>query len=227
MVTGSSRGVGKFIAEHALACGAVVVGVSRGEASLANKNYLHLPADIADPMQLQVLFAEIRKAVGRIDILVNSAAVLSSQYAMIMPVKAAEAMVATNLLAPFLTCREAAKLMKKTRWGRIVNVSSMAVSLEPPGDSVYAATKAGLQVLTNILAKEFAPLNVTCNTLGISAIDTDMLGQLPAVAVEKVVQSLPIPRKACPEDVLNVLDFFISERSDYITAQTIYLGGVH
>jgi 3-oxoacyl-[acyl-carrier protein] reductase len=227
IVTGSSRGVGELLARHFLDEGATVFGVARGPATCEHERYRHHPADIADPAEVQKLFATLRTTVKTIDIVVNNAAVLTSQYAMIMPAGAAQAMVNLNLLAPFLVAREAAKLMRKAKAGRIINISSMAVSLEPEGDSVYAACKAGLTTLSNILAKEFASFNVTCNTLGITAIETDMLKQLPRDKIDAVVARLPIPRYATADDILNVIDFFASERSGYVTAQTIYLGGVH
>ncbi|MEQ1804890.1 MAG: SDR family oxidoreductase [Burkholderiaceae bacterium] len=227
LVTGSSRGVGEILTEHFLAEGATVIGVARGPASRQHERYQHHQANIAEPAEVQRLFATLRTTMKTLDIVVNNAAVLTSQYAMIMPAGAAKAMVDLNLLAPFLVAREAAKLMRKAKFGRIINVSSMAVSLEPEGDSVYAACKAGLTTLSNILAKEFASFNVTCNTLGITAIATDMLRQLPLEKIDAVVAALPIPRYATADDILNVVDFFASERSSYITAQTLYLGGVH
>ena len=227
IVTGSSRGVGGLLTRHFLDEGATVIGVARGPANCEHERYCHHPADIADPAEVQKLFAALRTTVKTIDIVVNNAAVLTSQYAMIMPAGAAQAMVNLNLLAPFLVAREAAKLMRKAKAGRIINISSMAVSLEPEGDSVYAACKAGLTTLSNILAKEFASFNVTCNTLGITAIETDMLKQLPRDKIDAVVARLPISRYATADDIVNVIDFFASERSGYVTAQTIYLGGVH
>ena len=227
LITGSSRGVGDILTEHFLAEGASVIGVSRGPATRQHDRYQHHACDIADPAEVQRLFAGLRTRVKTLDIVVNNAAVLTAQYAMIMPAGAAQAMVNLNLLAPFLVAREAAKLMRKAKAGRIINISSMAVSLEPEGDSVYAACKAGLTTLSNVLAKEFASFNVTCNTLGITAIETDMLKQLPRDKIDAVVARLPIPRYATADDILNVIDFFASERSGYITAQTVYLGGVN
>jgi len=137
----------------------------------------------------------------------------------------AEGMVLIDLLAPFLVARESAKLMKNG--GQIINISSMAVALEPMGDSMYAACKAGLNKMSNIMAKEFAGFGITVNTLGISAIDTDMSRQLNKEKLDKVVAGLPIPRYATMDDITNVIDFFCSPKSSYITSQTIYLGGVH
>ena len=117
--------------------------------------------------------------------------------------------------------------MRSGKWGRIINIGSMAVSLEPVGDSMYAATKAAISTLANVMAKEFAPMNITCNTLGITAIETEMLSQLPRNKIDAVIAGLPIPRYATADDILNVVDFFASERSSYITAQTVFLGGVN
>jgi 3-oxoacyl-[acyl-carrier protein] reductase len=227
LVTGCTRGVGRSIAEHFLAHEAQVIGFARGDSTIDHANYLHVPVDLAQPAEIQQAFMKVRKEVAQIDIVVNNAGVLTSQYAMIMPPAAAQAMVNVNLLAPFLVSREAAKFMRKTKWGRIINVGSMAASLEPIGDSVYAATKAGLSTLANVMAKEFGPFNVTCNTLGISAIDSDMLAQLPREKIQEIIDGLPVSRFAVIDDILNVIDFFASERSSYITAQTVFLAGVN
>lgn len=227
LVTGATRGVGRTIAEHFLAKDAQVIGFARGPASLSGEAYRHIEVDLADPMAIQTAFLGLHGKVSGIDIVVNNAAVLTSQYAMIMPPAAAQAMVNVNLLAPFIVSREAAKFMRRKKWGRIINIGSMAASLEPMGDSVYAATKAGLSTLANVMAKEFGPMNVTCNTLGITAIDSDMLAQLPRDKIEAIIAGLPVPRFAEDRDILNVVDFFASEASGYITAQTVFLGGVN
>lgn len=228
LVTGARRGLGAFIANYFEKQGASVVGFSRHlDGNPTSDRRLDLAVDVGDPVSVNAGFGVVRKRFGRLDICVNNAAVLTSQYAMILPAASAQAMVDTNLMGVFLVSREAAKLMRKGRWGRIVNVSSMAVRLEPMGDSVYAATKAAVTTLANIMAKEFATTNITCNTLGISAFETDMLAQLPREKVDTIIAGLPIPRLAGPDDVGHVLDFFCGPGSESITAQTVYLGGVH
>lgn len=228
LVTGARRGVGALLVDHFLAGGAQVIGLSRElDASRDVKGYTAIACDVGDPASVAAAFETVRKAFGRVDIAINNAAVLTSQHAMIMPPAAARSMIETNILGTFLVSREAAKLMRKGKWGRIVNIGSMAVSLEPIGDSVYAATKAAIATLANVLAKELAPLNITCNTLGITAIETDMLSQLPRPKVDAVVAGLTLPRYATADDICNVVDFFASQRSGYITAQTVYLGGVN
>ncbi len=227
LVTGSSRGVGLQICEHFLVGGATVLGVARGETTINSDHYHHIQVDLANADEIIIAFRSIRSLVPRVDIVINNAALLTSQYSMIMPPAAAQAMVNVNLLAPFIVSREAAKLMRKSKWGRIINIGSMAASLEPVGDSVYAACKAGLSTLANVMAKEFGSFNITCNTLAITAIDSDMLRQLPRDKIEAIIATLPVPRFAEIEDILNVIDFFAAERSAYITAQTVFLGGVN
>lgn len=227
VVTGARRGVGRLIAEHLLGEGASVVGLARGDATFTHDRYEHAVADVTDGDAVGRVMRSTAKAHGRIDLVVNNAAVLTSQYALIMPAANAKAMTDTNLLGPFLVAREAAKVMRKAKRGRIVNVGSMAASLEPVGDSLYAACKAALATLSGVLAKEFGPFGVTVNTLAITAIETDMLNQLPREKIDEIIAALPVPRYAEPDDIFNVLDFFADDRSSYISAQTVFLGGLH
>lgn len=227
LVTGSSRGLGKMISQKFLNDGLNVVGVSRRGATITHELYTHFEVDLSDNSSIERFFLEINRRQLSVDILANSAACLTSQYAMILPVKSAQLMVDTNLMAPFLMARGAARIMRKKKWGRILNISSMAVKLEPNGDSIYAATKAALTSLSNVMAKEFAPMGITSNTIGVTALETDMLHQLPREKVDSAISGLPLPRLATPDDIFNVVDFLISKRSSYITAQTIYLGGIN
>lgn len=227
VVTGASRGLGRLLADYFLVHGAHVVGVSRGESDLVHPGYDHHIADIADDAAVKKLFVAIARSHGRVDIVVNNAAVLTSIHAMLMPATRAEEMVRTNFLGGLYVAREAAKIMRKRSFGRIIGIGSMASTLEPVGDSVYAATKAASMTLTGVLAKEFAGYGITVNMVAVSALETDMLKQLPREKVDTVVASLPLPRLARPDDVFNVIDFFASDRSSYITAQTVFLGGIH
>ncbi|MET0518442.1 MAG: SDR family NAD(P)-dependent oxidoreductase [Burkholderiaceae bacterium] len=227
LITGARRGVGRLLVEHFLAGGAQVIGFSRHEDEQPPAGYTGIAVDVGDADSVARGFEQLRKRFGRVDIVVNNAALLTSQYAMIMPAGAAKSMLDANILGTFLVSREAAKLMRKAKWGRIINIGSMAASLEPMGDSIYAASKAAIATLAHVMAKEFAAFNVTCNTLGITAIATDMLAQLPKDKIDAVVAGLPLPRYAEADDIFNVIDFFASERSGYITAQTVFLGGVH
>ena len=226
-MTGSSRGIGYMLSRYFLENGAHVFGFSRSEPTIDDASYKHVKVDIGEPESVRLGFIALKEMVDGLDILINNAAVLTSQFSMIMPSTAASLMINTNLLGAFLVSRESSKMMRKNKWGRIINIGSMASSLEPVGDSVYAACKAGLITLSNVMAKELGALNITSNTIGVSAIKTDMLDQLPVDKINAVISTLPIARFAEPDDIYNVIDFYSSERSSYITAQTVYLGGVN
>lgn len=231
LITGASRGVGLEVTKYFIKNGASVIGLSRGESLFKDEKYKHFPVNIGDPESITNCFKkEIGKQFKKIDIVINNAAVMTSQYSMIMPIKNVLDMVNINLLGVFFISREASKLMRGKEQGRIINIGSMASSLEPIGDSVYAATKAGISSLANVMAKELSSMNITCNTLAITAIETDMLNSHSATAqvkIKEIINTLPIPRMASIDDILNVIDFFASDRSSYITAQTIYLGGIN
>lgn len=228
LVTGSSRGVGLEITKYFLENGAIVLGLSKGASKINNKHYHHFAVDLSNGDEIVNCFRkEISKQFKSLDIVINNAAVLTSQYSMIMPVKNAMEMVNVNLLGVFFVSREAAKLMRHNGYGRIINISSMAARLEPVGDSIYAACKAGINTLANVMAKEFSSIKITCNTIGITAFETDMLNQLPRHKIDEIINNLPLPRYAKADDIFNVIDFFASERSSYVTAQVIYLGGIN
>lgn len=231
LVTGASRGVGLHIVNHFLDNGAIVLGFSKGISQLNHLNYHHFSVDIGNPEAIVNCFRkEVSKITRKIDFVINNAAVLTSQYSMIMPIKNAIDMVNVNLLGVFFVSRESAKMMKGIKYGRVINIGSMASTLEPMGDSIYAASKAGIITIANVMAKEFSTMNVTCNTVAISAIETDMLNSHTdnaKIKIKEIIQNMPIPRMAVVDDILNVIDFFASDRSSYITAQTIYLGGIN
>lgn len=117
--------------------------------------------------------------------------------------------------------------MMKQKYGRIVNMSSMMVPLRPAGGAVYSASKAALTQFTQVLAKEVAHYGITCNVLGVSAIETDMWNDIPKEKLMSLLQGLPQKEPAKVEDITNVIDFFSSRASGAVTAQVVYLGGAY
>jgi 3-oxoacyl-[acyl-carrier protein] reductase len=223
VVTGASRGLGRALVDHFLAEGAnEVVGLSRGDGTVESLRYTHIQVDVSDPIAVKTAFA----AIGHLDVLVNAAGIGTSGFAMMMPVKDIEATVRTNLLGTIYCSREAVRLIRKTG-GRIINIGSIHTVLEPIGASAYVAAKAGMMAYGAVLAKEMAPYKITVNTLGLSPFPSDMFEALPAEKRDQFVRGLPIPRMATIEDVCNVVDFYASDQSSFITGQTIHLGGIH
>jgi 3-oxoacyl-[acyl-carrier protein] reductase len=227
VVTGARRGLGKIIAQHFLTEGAAVIGLARGGATFEDAGYTHFQVDVGKAEEVQDVFLRIARAFPALHVVVNNAGVFTSQHSLLMPPQRARAMVDTNLLGTFHVSREAAKIMRKGKYGRIVNIGSIATRIEPPGSAIYAACKAAVVTMANVMAKELAGFNITCNTLAVTFIDSDMLQQFPREQIDALVKDLPLSRYATGEDVCHVIDFFASEKSGYITAQTVFLGGIH
>lgn len=228
VITGASRGIGRALAEHFLGRGATVIGCSRHPTPVRPRRagYHHVCLDISDEPAVQGLMREVRMQHGRLDILVNNAGVASMNHFMLTPLLTVRRLLDVNVAGTFVCSREAAKLMQERRFGRIVNVSSVAVPLQVEGEAAYVASKGAVEALTRVLARELAPFNITCNAVAPAPIDTDMTRGVPAAKLRRLVERLAIKRMCTFEDVVNVIDFFVRPESSYITGQVIYLGGV-
>lgn len=226
LITGTRKGIGLHLARHFLEQGHQVVGCSRQAAELEHERYIHFGVDVTDEQRVVELFHEVRKRFGALDHLINNAGVAVMNHSLLMPLQAARQIMETNFLGTFLFCREAARLMQKKKHGRIVNLSTVAVPLELEGEAVYASSKAAVETLTRILAKEFAPLGITVNAVGPTPIDTDMIRNVPAEKLDALIDKQTIKRRGTFDDVCNVVDFFLSPHSGFVTGQILYLGGV-
>jgi len=226
VITGSRTGIGRYLAEHYLRQGVRVVGCSRGESDLESDAYCHLSVDVSKEAEVGNMFAEVRRLHGRLDVLINNAGMLATAPALLTTGQTTEAILATNCLGVLLCCREAAALMKKGGFGRIVNLSTVAVPLAPRGSSVYAASKAAIEQFTRVFAKEVGPFGITVNAIGLPPVEaTGMAEALPESAVADTLSRIAIGRMVTLEEVAHAVDFFAAERSGAVTGQTLYLGG--
>jgi len=225
LITGTRTGIGRYLAEHFVRRGARVEGCSRTAPDWSLENYTHHTVDVADEAQVKEMLAAIQKRHGRLDILINNAGIASMNHFLLTPAATVDRIMATNFRGPFLLCREAARLMQRRRYGRIVNLSTVAVALRLEGEAIYAASKSAVVTLTQILARELADFGITCNVVAPTPIETDLIRNVPKEKIDRIVQQLAIKRLGRFEDVTNVIDFFVRPESDYITGQVIYLGG--
>lgn len=225
-ITGSRRGIGRALAEHFLEKGAWVHGCSREASDLEHARYHHACLDVTDERAVKEFFRVIRKTHDRLDVLVNNAGVASLNHALLTPRETVSKLVEVNLVGAFLCAREAVKVLKKSDHGRIVTISSIVVPLRLPGAAAYAASKSAVETLMQTMSKELAPFGITVNTVGPTPLPTALARTVPKEALDAVVQQQTLKRMATPEDVINVVDFFVRPESDFITGQTIYLGGV-
>jgi 3-oxoacyl-[acyl-carrier protein] reductase len=225
-ITGTSKGIGAYLAEHFSKAGYLVEGCSRSTVESSLENYHHNIVDVTDENQVKRTLMDIERRHQRLDILINNAGIASMNHILLTPVGVIEKILATNFLGTFLFCREAAKIMRKRRYGRIVNFSTVAVPLRLEGEAIYAASKSAVVTFTQILAKEVASFGITCNVIQPSPIETDLIRNVPKEKIEHIIQQLTIKRLGKFEDIANVVDFYVRRESDYITGQVITLGGI-
>lgn len=226
VVTGTRKGIGKYLAQHYVSKGHAVIGCSRSDVDWQMEGYEHHALDVSDEKSVMKFFSNIRKNYGRVDNVINNAGIASMNHSLLTPASTVQKVLNTNVIGTFLFCRESAKLMKKTKYGRIVNFTTIAVPLKLEGEAAYVASKAAVQSMTEVLAREFAEYNVTVNAIGPVPIDTDLIRAVPKDKIENLLSRQAIRRFGKFEDISNVIDFYLQPGSEFITGQILYLGGV-
>lgn len=223
IVTGAAKGIGKSIAERLMNDGFFVIAVDVDEENgkkLESPNIQFIKADISEEKEVISIFSKIKK----IDVLVNNAGIIRDNLIWNMPVADFDLVLNVNLKGVWLMCREAAKIFKEQKSGRIVNITSRAW-LGNRGQSNYSSSKAGVVSLTRVLALELGKYNVMVNAIAPGLIDTPLTQKLEKDILQKLIEAQPTRAMGKPEDVANVVSFLVSEKTNFITGQTIYVDG--
>tara|TARA_R110001599_G_scaffold45130_4_gene133753 strand:- start:838 stop:1536 length:699 start_codon:yes stop_codon:yes gene_type:complete len=226
VITGTRKGIGRYLAEYYVGKGYQVIGCSRSEMDDEIQGYEHFCLDVADEQAVQKMMREVRKKYGRVDILLNNAGIASMNHILLTPLETVRKIFETNVFGTFLFAREAAKIMCRQKYGRIVNFATVAAPLKLEGEAVYAASKAAVDNFTKVMAKEVAPFNITVNALGPTPVATDLIKGVSDGKMDSLIGTQAIKRLGTFEDIVNVTDFFIRKESDFITGQTLFLGGI-
>jgi len=227
LITGISRGIGKFLAQYYFKKGNIIVGCSRNSLDYkVNGDFHHFCLDVSDEKEVKEMFNFIKKKYGRLDILINNAGIGSMNHSLLMPIRTVHRILNTNVVGTFLFSREAAKLMKKNHFGRIINSASIATLLKLEGEAAYAASKAAIISLTEIMAREYADFGITVNAVAPTPVKTDLIKGVPKEKLDKFLLRQSIKKFATPKDICNIINFFIKKENDMVTGQVIYLGGV-
>ncbi len=230
LVTGSTRGIGRAIAERLIACGAKVAIVGRdlakAEAVAAEVgNAKGFACEISDPAAVTQLVQDVEAAFGSLDILVNNAGITKDNLMLRMKDEDWNAVLETNLRSAFVAIRTVQRGMMKRRWGRIINIASVVGIIGNAGQANYAASKAGLIGLSKSVAKELASRNILCNVVAPGFIKTDMTDAMTPEAVKALSSQIPLDRFGSPEDIAGVVAFLASEHAAYITGQVLTVDG--
>ena len=226
VITGTRRGIGKFLAEYYVKKGFYVIGCSRKQVDFELKNYQHFYLDISDEPAVKKMYNQVRKTYGRLDVLINNAGIASMNHALLTTIDTVNKVFNTNVVGTFLSCREAAKLMQMNKFGRIINFTTVATPLRLEGEAVYASSKAAVVSITQILARELADMGITVNAIGPVPVKTDLIRAVPREKIESLINRQAIRRYGEFKDIVNVIDFFLKKESNFITGQVIYLGGI-
>jgi 3-oxoacyl-[acyl-carrier protein] reductase len=237
VVTGASQGIGRDTALALAQAGAKVVLAARNEEKLAalaseivaaGGESLAVKMDVADAEQVKAGFKQVIERFGRLDILVNNAAVTRDGLAMRMKKEDWEAVLQTNLTGAHFCIQQALPTMMKARAGRIINISSVVAQSGNAGQANYVAAKAGLIGLTKAIAIEIASRGITVNAVAPGFIETPMTDVLADKVKEELKTRIPLGRMGSPRDVASAIVFLASDEAGYITGHVLNVnGGMH
>jgi len=239
LVTGAQQGMGKADVLALAQQGATVIITDMDgekcraveeEVKAAGGTARSFVLDVTNAAQINAVFDAVIKEFGKIDILVNNAGIYRPKPALELTEGEWDAILAVNLKGQFLCAQRAAKEMAKKKYGRIINIASIAsgqVGVGVPGAAHYAASKGGIVGMSETLALEWAPLGITVNVIGPGAIDTPMVHQdnLPPAVLKAITSRIPLGRMGTPEEIAAMVVFLASEESSYVTGALFFVDG--
>ncbi len=233
VVTGAARGIGLAIANSLLRDGFLVLATDIDETALNQADYesqeadriLRIPCDVSRERDVLLLFKEIESRFDSLGVLVNNAGIQTHELVEEMDENSWDRTIQVNLKSVFLCTRSAIPLMKKTRWGRIINISSMSSVRGSYRHAHYCASKAGVVGFTKAAALEVGEFNITSNVICPGTIETRMIEETMKIKREKWLEEIPMKRFGKPEYIADMASFLASDKASWITGQSIHVNG--
>ena len=223
VVTGASKGLGRAICERLIEKGHEVFGIARHVEGLP---FPSMACDVSSYEQVKHLSQKLKKSDARITGLINAAGIASMNLAVTTPASVAVNIISVNLLGTIYCCQNFAPLMLRNRVGTIVNFSTIAVALGLKGESIYAASKAGVEGFTRAFAREMADFDVTVNCIAPGPIDTNLLKGVTSSQIRTIVSQQIMPKQFTPSSVSDLVEILLDERSGSLSGQVLHVGGV-
>ncbi|MEO1614782.1 MAG: 3-oxoacyl-[acyl-carrier-protein] reductase [Planctomycetota bacterium] len=234
IVTGASQGLGKAVAHGLAINGATVALIARNaeklaavvdEIEAAGGKAVAVPCDVTDREATAAAIKQVADDHGRLDILVNNAGITRDKTMRGMSDEEWDSVIATNLTSCFVCCRAAAGIMRRKKYGRIINMASVSGLIGNQGQANYSASKAGMIGMTRTMSKELVNRGVTCNAVAPGFIASEMTESMPAGILDEVVKAIPAKRVGQPEEVAATVLFLASPAAGYISGQTLVVDG--
>ena len=226
IITGAGRGIGKVIAEQFVADGAIVYVNDLQEPEIAGAKPICF--DVTDSAALKAGLMQVYKAEGRIDCIVNNAAIIQNQKLGMVTKQLLEKMYAVNVFAVIDMIQIASRLMARTGGGCFVNMASVTGVVGSPGQVAYSSTKGAVITITKSAAKELAPMNIRVNAVAPGIVRTERFEELYEATGEKInerIEKIALGRLGTPQDIANAVSFLASDRASYISGQILGVDG--
>ena len=223
IVTGASKGIGYAISNKLLAKGYIVIGLSRDTSNLDFKGF---DCNIQSFDQIRKVAIDIKKEYGSIDGLINAAGIASMNLALMTPKKVSKNVINTNLLGTIFSCQNFSPLIIRNKGGAIINFSTIAVALGLKGESVYCASKAGVEAFSRSFSREMADFNINVNCIAPGPIKTSLLKGISENQINEIVKNQIIKKVFKVEDVCNVVEILLEEKFSSVSGQILHIGGV-
>ena len=228
LVTGASRGIGRAIALEFKEKGYSVIGTATSDNGTAELNDIGIQGyvlDLNSHESIDSFWQKLEDNNQNISLLVNNAGITRDNIVLRMSDEEWSDIMNVHLYGTFQLCKRSLKMMLKSKWGRIINISSASASIGNRGQSNYAAAKAGVEAFTKSLAKEVGKRDITINAVAPGFISTDMTEKNDGVNEDYLIKEIPLGRFGEPSEVANLVTFLCSEEASYITGQTIHING--
>jgi len=222
IVTGASRGLGRAICERLLDGGHEVLGLAR---HVERCSFPAMACDVSEAGPVKEIARKLRARRDQVVALINAAGVASMNLALTTPPATAARIISTNLLGTIYCCQSIAPLMVRRRSGSIINFSTIAVALGLAGESVYAASKAGVEAFSRSFAREMAPFEIRVNCIAPGPIMTDLIAGVPEEKIDEIVRRQVISKRFGPEAVCDLVELLLDPRSASLSGQVLRVGG--